>query len=179
MKYPLNIRFIETQRFRQTWIWILLAVISGAYMIMVGKQALARGIFADNLISDASLALLGGILFLFLLILYTASLKVKINNNGIFYRYIPFHWRFQSIKWDDVERVYVRKYDAISEYGGWAGVKYGSSGKGYIMPGKFGLQLELRDERRILLSTQKPDELEKLFSKLDFSSHLPPVLQEM
>lgn len=45
-------------------------------------------------------------------------------------------------------------------------MKYGQQGKGYTIFGRFGIQLVLSDERRILIGTQRPIELEQLILKM-------------
>jgi hypothetical protein len=59
-----------------------------------------------------------------------------------------------------VASIEVRKYSPIKEYGGW-GFRYGfKNGKAYNISGNMGLQLILKNGDRILIGTQKPEELE-------------------
>jgi len=160
-----ELNFSEIQRFRQTWLWVVFAVLSGGFLSVVIGQLLGKGIFAANLFPGASLLLLGGLIFLLIFLFYKSSLSIKINRNGIYYRFIPFHWKYHKISWTDVEKVYVRKYDILTEYSGGWGVKFGSSGKAYVIGGNYGLQIDLLDERKILLGTQRPLELERMMSR--------------
>ena len=59
----------------------------------------------------------------------------------------------------EVAKVEARKYNALKEYGGW-GIK-GWSGKkmAYNVKGSWGVELTLKDGRRVLIGTQKPQEL--------------------
>jgi len=52
----------------------------------------------------------------------------------------------------------VLTYSPISDYGGW-GIRYGSIGKAYNVSGNRGVQLELLNGERILIGSQKPEEL--------------------
>lgn len=160
-----DLDFAETQRFRQTWLWIVFALLSGGFLSVVIGQILEKGVFADNLFSNEALFLMGGIIFLLIFIVYKSSLSVKINRNGIYYRFFPFHWYYQKISWKDIENVDVRKYDSLTEYGSGWGIKFGSAGKAYIVSGSYGLQIELTDERKILLGTKRPVELKKMLSR--------------
>lgn len=165
---PMNfseLNFAETQRFRQTWLWAVFALLSGGFLSIVVGQILGKGVFASNLFPHAALILMGGIIFLLIILFYKSSLSVKINRNGIYYRFIPFHWYYRKINWKDVENVYVRRYDALTEYGSGWGIKFGSAGKAYIVSGSYGLQIDLLDERKILLGTKRPVELKKLFNR--------------
>jgi hypothetical protein len=61
----------------------------------------------------------------------------------------------------------VRTYQPLKEYGGW-GLKGTSKNRAYNMSGKEGLQLELKDGRRVLIGTRKPADIEvalKLINK--------------
>ena len=160
-----NLNFVETQRFRQTWLWVVFAVLSGGFLFVVIGQILGKGIFTHILFPNPALILMGGIIFLGILLFYKSSLRVKINRNGIYYRFTPFHWYYRKIGWQDVENVYIRRYDTITEYGSGWGIKFGSAGKAYIVSGNYGLQIELLDERKILLGTQRPAELKKILEK--------------
>ena len=68
---------------------------------------------------------------------------------------------------DDIARIYTRKYDPMEEFGGW-GVKWGMSGGRnnmcYTTRGDMGIQIELKDGRKILIGTQKPQEWENLLA---------------
>ena len=160
-----NLNFAETQRFRQTWLWVVFAFASGSFLFVVVGQMLGKGIFANLLFPNPALILMGGIIFLLILLFYKSSLSVKINRNGIYYRFTPFHWYYQKISWKDVEKVYVRRYDALTEYGSGWGIKFGSAGKAYIVSGSYGLQIDLLDDRKILLGTKRPGELKKILDK--------------
>ena len=51
------------------------------------------------------------------------------------------------------------------DYGGW-GIKYGLKGLAYNISGNFGIQLELKSGSKILIGTQKPDEVKKLLDEI-------------
>lgn len=158
------LNFAETQRFRQTWLWILFAILSGGFLFIVTAQTMGV-ILANNLFPSAALALMGSLIFFIILLLYKSSLSVKINRGGIYYRFTPFHWYYRKIDWKDIEKVYVRRYDALTEYGSGWGIKFGNAGKAYIVSGHYGLQIDFLDERKILLGTQRPGDLERMIRK--------------
>jgi hypothetical protein len=55
----------------------------------------------------------------------------------------------------------------LGEYGGW-GIKYGlvGAGKAYSVSGMQGLQLYLKDGSRLLIGTQKSQEIQEIINKL-------------
>ena len=96
----------------------------------------------------------------------------QIRSDGIYVRFPPFQPSFDKYSWDTIKELYIREYDVMSEYGRWGvrfgnrGVKFGASGKGYIFLGNKGIQIVLHDNSRILISTQKPVEIENLLREL-------------
>jgi hypothetical protein len=51
-----------------------------------------------------------------------------------------------------------KTYRPLREYGGW-GIRYGAAGKAYNVSGNLGVQLSLLSGRKIMLGSQKPEEL--------------------
>ncbi|MEK6477710.1 DUF6141 family protein [Catalinimonas sp. 4WD22] len=157
--------FGEVQKVRQIWMWILLAIAFAGLVLMGAHQVIFKKAFGENWLTLSSISFVAVVLGLFALLIYKAHLETRINEKGIHHRFFPLQLQFRTIRWDEVEEVYIREYDALSEYGGW-GIKFGNGGKAYTVKGRYGLQLELSDERKILIGTQKPIELERLIMQL-------------
>ncbi|MDR2384626.1 MAG: hypothetical protein LBD80_03025 [Tannerella sp.] len=115
------------------------------------------------------------IILLFIVIYVFFIMQTIINENGIYVKIFPMKWKF--ISWDEVEKAYIRKYNPVLEYGGWGyksalfkikGMKINllrNSFKKNIacnMRGNTGLQLELKNGNRVLIGTQKPQEIEEI-----------------
>jgi len=100
------------------------------------------------------------------LLLYFLRLKTKIDQQGIHIRFIPFVWN-KLITWDQVEKVYGRTY-TLMDFGGW-GYRFSSQGIAYNTKGKYGLQLILKNGKRIMIGTQKPKEIERVLSQLNIN----------
>ena len=98
---------------------------------------------------------------------YFLKLKTKVEENGIYVRFIPFHLKEIFISWDQLDECYIRTYSPLGEYGGW-GIKYGLGGAGkvYNVSGNQGLQLVFKDGSRLLIGTQKPEELQEVIKKI-------------
>lgn len=63
-------------------------------------------------------------------------------------------------------KAYVRKYDPIGDYGGW-GLKGGAlwnskKGKAINVSGDIGIQLELKNSKKLLIGTQKEAEARRV-----------------
>lgn len=106
------------------------------------------------------------------------SLTIKIDQFGISYRYWPFT-KQRTISWIHIRKMYLRKYDALGEYGGW-GVKtrlwFKLKDKAYIFNDKnIGLQLELSNDKKILFSTSKQDELNLFLINLKRTNNIGAI----
>jgi hypothetical protein len=99
-------------------------------------------------------------LVLCLLIATVTSMRMvtQIREDGIYVKFPPFQPGFSKFRWENIQDVEVRKFNALREYNGW-GIKYGISGKGYVLAGDTGIQLILRNQSRVLISTQRPEEV--------------------
>ena len=130
--------------------------------------ALAFNLFRqEGEINQFTSALLVGLLFCALAAILTSTKMVtQIRRDGIYVRFPPFQPSFHKYSWENIDVLYLRNFDAVSEYRGW-GIKAGPAGKGYIVSGDKGLQLELRDNSNVLLGTQRPAELANVLRALN------------
>ncbi len=74
------------------------------------------------------------------------------------------------MKWEDISKAYIREYKPVAEYGGW-GVRgfFSSSGRAYNVSGNVGLQVELKNGKKILIGTQKQETIEELLARINKS----------
>lgn len=147
--------FSESQHFRQWWLWLLLIAI-GVLHFNIIYQGLDNDITGSSepvFILLVILTLIG--LFLFL------RLDTKIDETGIHYRFFPFQLKYRTKHWNEMEKVYVRKYKPIWEYGGW-GIRGLGRDKALNVSGNMGLQLELKGGDKLLIGTQRPKEMEEV-----------------
>lgn len=156
--------FKEEQRFNQLWLIILMMVsLLVPIAIIIGTYVKDPSSF-----SVMELVLLIGIIVLASAFIFLFKLTSRIDENGIHYKFFPFHFKFKTIKWNEINNIYVRKYDALSEYGGW-GFKGGplwkkSKGRAINITGDIGIQLELKNGKKLLIGTQKKDEAESVLA---------------
>ncbi len=159
--------FTEVQRYRQTWIWVLLGALLGTLIFLGFFQALQSQISDTPWLPIPALLFVAGIWGGLVLLTYKAHLFVQVDEQGIEFQLFPFQWATRSIAWADIDEMYIRNYDGLAEYGGW-GVCYGPKGKAYTISGRSGVQLHLADDQQILIGTQRPAELEELLSQLRY-----------
>ncbi|GAA3567545.1 hypothetical protein [Snuella lapsa] len=148
--------FIEEQRFTQNWLIVLLGSSAIFPIIMVTNAFFKNKIELLEYISIISTILIAiGIIFLF-------KLKTRIDDIGIHYQFFPFHLKRKTILWKTIKQAKTRKYNALSEYGGW-GLKgtwlwKRKNGIAINVKGNIGIQLILVNGEKILIGTQKKHE---------------------
>ncbi len=81
--------------------------------------------------------------------------EVAADGLGVQLRPLTRRHRFA---WEDIESAEACTYRPIAEYGGW-GVRSGRGGKAYNVSGNRGVQLVLRDGRRVLVGSRRPEDL--------------------
>jgi len=156
--------FIEEQKFtRPLFIGLSIALIVTGVTIITEWETTLQSSLGEKL------GALSGIFIVLLVILLFMNLKLKtrIDENGISYQFYPIHRSNKIISWSNISNSYIRNYDAIFEYGGW-GMKFNffkkNKGKSFTTKGNIGLQLELKNGTKILIGTQKKEELQKVLN---------------
>lgn len=162
-----EILFRETQKFRQWWLWLILMGINGLFLFGVFMQVIGGQKFGDKPMSDSQLITATFFTIILTLLFTSIRLETIIKNDGIYVRFFPLHLKFKHYSWERLTKSYIRQYSAISEYGGW-GLRIGIFGKGnaYNVSGDDGLQLEFIDNKKLLIGTNKPDDLTQLLQKI-------------
>lgn len=150
--------FKEEQRFTQTWLLVLMGFSSLVPVFIILKEYLNENTKMTT--NEFTLTIVGIILIPALIFIF--KLTTRIDEKGIHYQFFPFHFSFKSITWSEIVSANVRNYDAISEYGGW-GLKGGffwnkSKGTAINVSGDIGIQLELKNGKKLLIGTQKENE---------------------
>ncbi|GAB4156972.1 MAG: hypothetical protein Tsb0033_08270 [Winogradskyella sp.] len=154
--------FKEEQRFNQTWLIVLMVV--GTFMPL----AILLHTHINNPKSLSSIELFTAILIIILAstFIFFFKLSTRIDDKGIHYKFSPFHLKYRLLEWEEISEAYVRTYDPITEYGGW-GLKGGalwkkSNGTAINVSGDIGIQLVLKNGKKLLLGTQKQEDAKRI-----------------
>ena len=144
--------FKETQRFTQWWLWLILLFTWGA---------MSYSFFTDSPKDTVGIVVLVVVMIGLPVLFLQMRLITRITDEGIYVRFVPFHFKEQFYAWDSLASAQVRTYSPLREYGGW-GIKYGFNGQGkvYNVSGNQGLQLVFKSGEKILIGTQKPEEIQ-------------------
>lgn len=165
--------FEETQTYRGTLVWYLTLVFClgmvGLFAYAMFVQLVMGGTWGDKPLSDTglilvfllTLAICGGIFAL----IHIHKLVLSIDEGTVAYSFYPYISKTRVLYRDDIKSVAVRKYKPILEYGGW-GYRIGSKDRAYTLWGKYGLQLEMANGKKLLIGTQKAPELEGIVRQL-------------
>lgn len=162
-----NVQFREIQRFRQTWMWLLIggvAAIFWAEMVVGLIWLAAPGIIPgepDREQLPTILAIWGVCWLLFgigLPLLFSfIRLIVEVGDGGISVQYFPFLSRIIPV--NDIKVIETRQFNPVRDYGGM-GIKWSpSKGQAYIVDGNRGVWMELRGGEKLLIGSQRPEEL--------------------
>jgi len=71
-----------------------------------------------------------------------------------------------------VVRAYPRTYDPLREFGGW-GIRFGAGGRAFNMRGNQGVQLVLRSGQRVLVGSERAEELAEVIHEITGCSTEP------
>jgi hypothetical protein len=170
--------YSEEQRFRSTIVWLIMfpvwAVLNIIFGIGLYKQIGLGHPWGDEPMSD--LGLIAVTVAVNLIVIGTALMMLKtrmvveIRESGLFYRYPPFIIKEKKISREEIERFEVRQYKPIQEYGGWGfrqrKRRFRNAGLAYNVSGNIGLQLYLKNGKKILFGTQRKEAIGSAMNKM-------------
>lgn len=153
--------FIEIQKLKLWWLYIILGIETIIVLSIILFDKNSNGL--NNSTERYYLPVLAiAIPYIVVYIVTQNKLTVKIDRHGVAYSYWPFV-REKQISWAEITKLQLCKYDALGDYGGW-GLRYRLwfkfNDKAYLFNDKsLGFQLMLKNQKKILFSTNKVDEL--------------------
>ena len=144
--------YFETQYIRKTIMGIFVIAI-----MLVISTVVAVSLFFEStdIVSKIFVVIVLAASFIFF---YVLKLEYRITDQKIEYKYFPFHRKWKSIDRSEVANISCVKYSALKEYGGW-GIKYGRKGIAYNVSGNYGIFVELKSGKTMMLGTVKYKEL--------------------
>lgn len=140
-----DVLFHERQRFTQWWIYLVggilpLVGVTMMYLLAQGPPWLIALVMVPTLL------------------LLTLRLDVEVTPLELRVRFFPLLRKQWTL--DQISSCEARTYRPVAEYGGW-GIRYGfGHGWAYNVKGNRGVQLVLTDGTKVLIGSQRPEELE-------------------
>lgn len=151
----------EIQKFNRVLLFFALFFVDAA-TIGVCVQLYFSGNFSNEkgMMNVIVVIALNILLCAFVTVLFIGMrLITEVRSDGVYIRFVPFHFKFQRIGFDTIKNCEARTYRPLIEYGGW-GIRYrGFNSKAYNISGNRGVQLVLNNDKRILIGSQRSDEL--------------------
>lgn len=144
--------FKEEQRFNQWWLYAVYVLVLAVLGIGIYKNSDGFTNFHSPILVLSLLAAtlpMGLILWM--------QLITRIDHEGILVKFSPFGFSEKFFQWKEIKECYVRKYNPLTEYGGW-GIRGIGKKKAYNVSGYFGIQIVTRDNKSFLIGTIKPEE---------------------
>jgi hypothetical protein len=134
-----DVSFREVQRFRQPWLWALLAVVCVVSVVTSGPL---------GLVVAGSVAVFMGSL----------RLETEVRPDGLYLKFSPLHRSFRQVPWAEMESFEAVTYRPIRDYGGW-GIRWGPGRLAYNVSGSEGVRIDRPDDRELLVGSQRPYDL--------------------
>ncbi|MEO0731228.1 MAG: PH domain-containing protein [Bacteroidota bacterium] len=140
--------FRESQKFNQWWLWAIMLTL----FVALGLNGI--DIFERT---ESWLAFVGpGAIVLTMILMAVLELRTTITESGIEAYFWPFGRK--RIFWSEIEGYRIKEYSPLKEFGGW-GYRIGPHGKAFNMYGNMGLELDLKSGKKLMIGTQRPEEL--------------------
>lgn len=156
-----KILFTESERMDKTWILIpfittnIITVTVGLFSVIKAKEMTWIEFFIFfSLINIPLLALL----------IFT-KFKVIIGTSGIAFQLQPFQIKKKTITWNEVSTASVVKYNPMRDYGGW-GLKRGKKGLAYTISGSYGVYLEMKEGKNIMVGLKNHQAANEIITKI-------------
>ena len=153
LAFALVTYFREEQRFRESRLWLLLAIpfAIAVWALLVTPGAPRIGRIAVVLVTLAVLALFA-----------LARLETTVTADAVV---VMFHglWPTRRIKLEDIAE-YAPMHYGMWDSGGW-GVHFGLAGMSYNVSGNEGIHFRLRSGSRVLIGTQRPADFAAAIAK--------------
>lgn len=158
--------YFERQQFTQWWLWLILAGVNLSFWNGCYVQLIKGTPWGNNPMSNTALIIVALLLVLLSALFIFFRLDTLINKQGIYVRLFPFQIKYKFFDWKNVSEAYIRQYSPLKEYGGWGYRETFNNSTAYNVSGKVGLQLVLKNNKKVLIGTRQPEKLQQVLDDL-------------
>ncbi|WP_024479996.1 hypothetical protein [Cellulophaga baltica] len=150
--------FHEEQKFTQWWLWLLLLAPIVILFYTLVKPILedpnqANGNFSFSLIPSNDFWISLGLMLVVLILFMLLKLKTTLSQDYIQVSFFPFFTK--KWNWSEINTAEIVTYGFVG-YGIRLSLKYGTV---YNIKGNQGLAIHLKNGKKLMVGTQKPEEL--------------------
>lgn len=164
--------FFEEERFNQKWnLFLITPVCTGfilfqlysLYSQLVWKKPVGSDPLSDTWLIVMSFFVIPLMIFLIWLFSVT-KLTVQVDSEKISIRFYPMVKR--EVLLSDIDSFEIKEFNPIIDFGGW-GLRYSIRWKttGYIMKGKVGVHIHLKNRKNLLISSERASELYRVIKE--------------
>ncbi|WP_017731055.1 hypothetical protein [Nafulsella turpanensis] len=141
----------ESQPLRAPWLY-LAAAFTFTVLLWAG--------WTEGRMLSISFILSSCLVLALFIALSTARLHLNFSEQGIRYRFTPFHLKTHGISWKEVKEARLINYSALMEYGGW-GIRYNifNHTKAFVAKSGSGLLIITSSGKKRLFSIEKPENI--------------------
>ena len=139
--------------------------VNGLFIFGLTKQVILGNQFGDKPMSNIGLVIVTILTLILSFLFLNLRLETNIKSDGIYVRFFPFHLTFKYYQWDKINQSFVRKYNPIREFGGW-GLRGLGKNRALNVSGDKGIQLITQDGSKILIGTNKAEEVTEILKQL-------------
>lgn len=166
-----RIEYCEEQRWKAWWMWAWIIVVLLPFLMLFTRQIVLGRSFGDTPVPDGVLIAAMLILLLVSAMLLFSKLSTVINEEGIYFRYLPYQFKYKFVPWAEVEDIRICTFSPMWEFGGYGirrqmGTRFTKKKTGYIVSGKYGFELRLTSGKYILIGTKRPGEIKEIINSI-------------
>lgn len=157
-----DIFFEEKQRFTQWWMWIFILLPLGIALYGCYQQLWLGTPMGNKPLSNNGLIIFSLFGLGFAFFFWINQLNTRIDATGIHVHFYPYAKR--NVAWGEIDHCQVIPYDFV---GGWGVRLWTQYGTVYNVTGGKGLYVQLKNKKKFLVGTQRPEELEQFLTELN------------
>lgn len=166
--------FREEQNFRQPWVWAFVLLPMILIACGIAWQIISGRPWGNYPLPTAALVANEAVLIVIAVWVYQMRLVTEVRADGLSVHF-QWLWRRRRIPFATLHSYRVVTYNPLREYGGW-GIRYGANGaQAYNVSGDRGVQCEFMDGKRLLIGSQRPEELARALDLAMRADATPPV----
>lgn len=152
-----RVLFHEAQSLRPRHTRLVLAVPPAALVFIAVRQLAFHQPWTHPTMTNGDVIFLTVLLVAVYIRLITVRLVTDVRTSDLCVG-LKGLWRMRRIPLSEVGAVAPVRFDATKDFGGY-GIRSGARGTGYIASGDRGVEFELTDHQKILVGSQRPEEL--------------------
>ncbi len=157
----MKLLFYEAQKFTQWWLWTILIGIGVLPLYGIYFQLKSGNGFGNDPMDIFYLTLFSLLIYGIIILFLVLELKTEIDVKEIRMRFVPFLRK--RISWNEIKSANVIDYGFVGGWGIRLGTKYGTV---YNTRGNKGLAIELKSGKKLVIGTQKEDELRRVVAEI-------------